>query len=71
MDFQLTPNNTLSVRYQYWQDNQNNKGVGQFSLPSQAYNQTTTEQTLQVSDTQLFGAKVVNETALPIPARPR
>lgn len=60
-DFQLTPNNTLSVRYSYWQDNQDNNGVGQFSLPSQAFNQTGTEQTLQVSDTQLFGAKVVNE----------
>ena len=38
-DFQLTPNNTLSVRYSYWQDNQDNNGVGQFSLPSQAFNQ--------------------------------
>ena len=62
MDFQLTPNNTLSVRYQYWQDNQDNNGVGQFSLPSQAYNIQTTEQTLQLSDTQLLGSKVVNET---------
>jgi len=62
MDFQLTPNNTLSVRYQYWQDNQNNAGVGQFSLPTQAYNLQNTEQTFQLSDTQLFGTKVVNET---------
>ncbi len=61
IDFQLTPNNTLSVRYQWWQDNQENNGVGQFSLPTQAYNQTGTEQTLQISDTQLFGTKVVNE----------
>jgi hypothetical protein len=61
MDFQLTPTNTLSVRYQYWQNNQQDQGVGQFSLPTQAYNLTTTEQTVQVSDTQLFGAKVVNE----------
>ena len=61
MDFQLTPNNTLSVRYQWWQNNLDNSGVGQFSLPTQAYNQTTTEQTFQLSDTQLFGTKVVNE----------
>jgi Carboxypeptidase regulatory-like domain len=60
-DFQLTPNNTLSVRYSYWQDNQDNNGVGQFALPSQGYNQTATEQTIQLSDTQLFGSKVVNE----------
>src|SRR5215469_9453305 len=38
LDFQLTKNNTLSARYQYWQDNQDNNGVGQFSLPTQAYN---------------------------------
>src|SRR5271169_3813888 len=61
MDFQLTPNNTLTVRYQWWQDNQTNQGVGQFSLPTQSYNITTTEQTVQLSDTQLFGTKVVNE----------
>ncbi len=61
MDFQLTPTNTLSLRYQYWQNDQQDQGVGQFSLPTQAYNLTTTEQTVQVSDTQLFGAKVVNE----------
>ncbi len=62
MDFQLTPTNTLSVRYQYWQNDQDNQGVGQFSLPTQAYNVAHTEQTLQFSDTQLFGTKVVNET---------
>src|SRR5215471_9710687 len=61
MDFQLTPNNTLSVRYQYWLNDQTNQGVGQFSLPSQAYGVNHTQQTLQLSDTQLFGPKVVNE----------
>ena len=61
-DFQLTPNNTLTVRYQYWHDTDQNAGVGQFALPSQGYNSTETENTLQLSDTQLFGTKVVNET---------
>ncbi len=62
LDFQLTPTNTLSVRYQYWDNTQTAQGVGQFSLPSQAYNVAHREQTLQISDTQLFGTKVVNET---------
>ena len=62
MDFQLTPTNTLSVRYQWWQNVQSDQGVGQFSLPSQAYDVTSTENTFQISDTQLFGSKVVNET---------
>ena len=62
LDFQLTPNNTLTVRYQYWHDTDQNGGVGQFNLPSQGQNSTETENTLQLSDTQLFGTKVVNET---------
>ncbi len=32
------------------------------NLPSQGYNSLSTEQTLQVGDTQIFGTKVVNET---------
>lgn len=61
-DFQLTPSNTLTVRYQYWHDTDENGGVGQFNLPSQGFNSTETEQTIQIGDTQLFGTKVVNET---------
>ncbi len=61
-DFQLTPNNTLTVRYQYWHDTDENAGVGQFSLPSQAYDSNETENSIQLGDTQLFGTKVVNET---------
>ncbi|MGC1200422.1 MAG: carboxypeptidase regulatory-like domain-containing protein [Candidatus Acidiferrales bacterium] len=62
LDYQLTPNNTLSVRYQYYRDNEQNEGVGQFSLPSLAYNELSAEDTLQVSDTQIFGPNIVNET---------
>ncbi|MGD0962376.1 MAG: carboxypeptidase regulatory-like domain-containing protein [Candidatus Acidiferrales bacterium] len=62
LDYQLSTNNTLTVRYQYYRDNETNDGVGQYALPSQGYNLLNTEQTLQVSDTQIFGASVVNET---------
>jgi Carboxypeptidase regulatory-like domain len=62
LDYQLGANNTLTARYQFYRENETNNGVGQFSLPSQAYNVTNTEQTLQVSDSQIFGAKIVNET---------
>jgi hypothetical protein len=62
LDFQLTPNNTLTVRYQYFRNSQDNDGIGQFSLPSQAYNTSSTEHTLQISDTQVVSANVVNET---------
>ncbi len=61
-DFQLSPNNTLTVRYQYFRNSEDNEGVGQFSLPSQAYNSLSNEQTVQISDTQVLSTNVVNET---------
>jgi len=62
IDYQLSKNNTLTGRYQYYRDTQNQDGVGQFNLASQAYNSESTEHTLQISDTQVIGAKIVNET---------
>jgi len=62
IDFQLSPSNTLTVRYQFTQNHENDDGIGQFSLQSQAYNVSNTEQTLQISDTQILSASVVNET---------
>jgi hypothetical protein len=62
LDYQLTPNNTLTARYQYFHDRQDNGGVGQFALASTGYDTASSEHTLQISDTQIFGTKVVNET---------
>ena len=62
LDYALSKNNTLTVRYQYWRNTEDNAGIGGFVLPSAAYNTVSTENTLQVSDTQIFGTKVVNET---------
>ncbi len=62
LDYAITKNNTLTARYQYFHDTQTNAGIGQFSLATQAYNDASTEHTLQIGDTQVFGAKVVNET---------
>jgi hypothetical protein len=62
IDYQLSKNNTLTARYQYYRDTEDGNGVGQFTLQSQGYNSESTEHTLQISDTQIFGAKIVNET---------
>jgi len=62
IDYQLGKNNTLTVRYQYYRDTDDNEGIGQFTLPTQGYNSESTEHTLQISDTQVFGTKIVNET---------
>jgi hypothetical protein len=62
LDYAPTKNNTLTGRYQYYRDSENNYGAGQTVLPSQAYNTYNTEHTIQIGDTQIYGAKVVNET---------
>ena len=62
IDLQLGAKNTLSVRYQYYDDSEQNQGVGQFSLRSQSYKTSETEHTLQVSDTEVINDKVINET---------
>jgi carboxypeptidase family protein len=61
-DFQLTPSNTLTVRYQYEHSTQDNGGIGQFSLPTVGFNTTGSEQTVQISDTQVISPTIVNET---------
>src|SRR3984885_4025242 len=62
LDYQVSTNNTLTVRYQYYRDNESNQGVGQYTLASAGYGILTTQNTLQLSDTQVFGSKIVNET---------
>ena len=62
IDYQLTPNNTLSTRYQYYRDTQTNAGVGGSTLAEAGYDTTSTEHTLQITDTQVLGTNVVNET---------
>jgi uncharacterized membrane protein YgcG len=62
VDYQLSSKNVLTVRYQLWQNNEINDGIGQFSLASQGYNTNSTEHTLQVSDTQVISERTVNQT---------
>ena len=62
LDYQLTPTNTLTIRYQYFRDDLSNQGVGGFNLATQAYDSLNNEHTLQIGDTQVFGKNIVNET---------
>jgi Carboxypeptidase regulatory-like domain len=61
LDLQLSPNNTLTVRYMYDRQKSTNNGVSQFALETQGYDTTNQESTLQVSDTQILTARVINE----------
>ncbi len=62
VDFQLSPKNTLTIRYQYSQNTQDNGGIGGFSLASTGYNSGSTENTVQITDTQIISPTIVNET---------
>jgi len=62
LDYQVSANNTLTARYQYERENETNNGIGQFSLPSMGLNQQNREHQLQISDTQIINAKIINET---------
>ncbi len=62
IDWAPTKDNTLTVRYQYYRDTETGDLSSQLYLPSQAYYSQSTEDTIQVSDTQVFGTKIINET---------
>jgi hypothetical protein len=62
MDYQLSANNTFTMRYQLSHDTDQNSGLGPFSLPNQATNEDETEHTLQISDTQVLSPNMLNET---------
>ena len=61
-DFQLTPGNTLTTRYQYWRNNESGDGIDSLTLPTAAFNLLNTEHTFQTTDTQVLSPRTINET---------
>ena len=64
LDYQASSGNTLSVRYQYYRQTQDNESVGAFNLASLGTHQFDSENTFQVSDTQTINPRTINETRL-------
>ena len=62
LDYQVTPGNTLTARYQYYRETQDNESVGGFSLPSLGTNAFNSESTVQMTDTQTVSPRTINET---------
>src|SRR5271157_311884 len=62
IDYQVTANNTLSARYQFYRDTQQNAGVGGTVLPEAGFDTTDSEHTVQITDTQVLSTKAINET---------
>jgi Carboxypeptidase regulatory-like domain len=62
IDYQVSANNTLTARYQYYRDTWQNDGVGGTVLPEAGYDTLSTEHTVQITDTQVLNTKMINET---------
>jgi hypothetical protein len=62
LDYQLNPTNTLVARYTYENSTRENEGVGDFNLPSRAFDVDNTQHTVQLTETAVINQKVINET---------
>ena len=63
VDLALGEKNTLTTRFQYESNSTQNDGLGGITtLPTQAYNDGSTEAEIQISDSQIISSRIVNET---------
>lgn len=62
IDYQLTKNNTLTLRYRVTDADIPNSGLGGFNLAETAYHAHSLSQTTQVVETAVLGTTAVNET---------
>ncbi|MFP5238007.1 MAG: carboxypeptidase regulatory-like domain-containing protein [Acidobacteriota bacterium] len=62
VDIQLSPKNTLSANYRYFEITDQNDGIDTQSLPSQAYDRAFRHHNVQLIDTQALSARLVNQT---------
>ncbi|MEO8598165.1 MAG: carboxypeptidase regulatory-like domain-containing protein [Candidatus Solibacter sp.] len=62
LDFAINPKNTLAVRFQALRLAYENQGVGDFNLPSRAYDERQRDETLQATETAVVSARTINES---------
>jgi hypothetical protein len=62
VDLQLGEKNTLTTRFRYEESDMLNQGIGNLNLPASGYNSSSSEITLQMTDTQVVSSRVINET---------
>src|SRR5947199_5463078 len=60
-DYQISPNNTLTLRYGFVHADIPSAGVGGFNLISRGVHTTATTHTIQATDTAVFAKNMVNE----------
>jgi hypothetical protein len=62
VDVALGSKNVLTTRFSYVQNNENNQGLGNLTLPTAGYTESLKETELQMSDSENFSSRLINET---------
>jgi Carboxypeptidase regulatory-like domain len=62
VDYAINPSNTLVARYSFNHNVTRNNGVGGFSLTERGYNNSSTNQVFQLTETAVLNATTINET---------
>jgi hypothetical protein len=62
LDFQLNDRNTLALRYVFTHSDVREAGLGGFNLASRGFQVLGDNHTIQVTETAVLGASVINET---------
>jgi hypothetical protein len=62
VDFAINDKNTLVARYEYSRNTSANQGIGGTSLPSRAYESSSFDHEIRLTETMIVNAKTVNET---------
>ncbi|MGQ0762677.1 MAG: carboxypeptidase regulatory-like domain-containing protein [Acidobacteriota bacterium] len=64
VDYQITQNHTLVMRYNFNHSDISNTGIGGFNLRSRAFETKSTSHTLQLTETAVLNSTTINETRL-------
>jgi hypothetical protein len=62
LDYQITPNQTFTGSYQYYQSNRDNNGIGAYNLVSREYNNEQVRHDVRLTETAVLNTSVVTET---------
>lgn len=62
VDLALNDRNTLTLRYSYERSKSDNQGLSELSLPTRAFNSTSNEQSIRLTETAVLTPTVINET---------
>jgi hypothetical protein len=62
VDYQLTPSDTLSVRYAFQSVDIRHSGVGSFNMVSTGFHNEGEGNTLQIANTKVLGSNTINQT---------